>query len=77
MTSREYVKFYADILKAETNESSLKLKFELAWFLINITSLKIFTKDHLAVMMEEGVVEHLINMLNFDYEENDTPKMFV
>ena len=77
MTSREYAKFYADILKAETNESSLKLKFELAWFLINITSLKIFTKDHLAVMMEEGVVEHLINMLNFDYEENDTPKMFV
>ena len=59
MTSREYAKFYADILKAETNEFSIKLKFELVWLLINLTALKIFTKNHLAVMMEEGVVEHL------------------
>ena len=77
MTSREYVRIYTKILKDSNSIASLKLKFELVWLLINVTALKIFTKDNLVVMMEEGVVEQLIKMISLDYEEDNSAKMFV
>ena len=77
MTSKEYVRIYTKILKDSNRIESLKLKFELACLLINLTALKIFTKDHLAVMMEEGTVEQLINLISLDYEEDSSAKMFV
>ena len=76
MTSKEYVRIYTKILKGSNSTASLKSKFELVWLLFCMTALKIFTKDHLAVIMEEGVVEQLINLISLDDEDNP-PKMLV
>ena len=77
MTNKEYFRIYTKILKGSNSTASLKLKFELMWLLFCMTALKIFTKDHLAVMMKEGVVEQLINLISLDDEEDNSAKMLV
>ena len=42
MISKEFIEVYVEILRAEWSEKSIKLKFELAWFLINLTALEWF-----------------------------------
>ena len=66
LMDKENIRIYEGILNTGEDEDSKRMKFELIWFLINLTSYQYFASEHWTILEVEGIVEHLVSLMRVD-----------